>query len=105
VQSGLGAEAALDMPTALGLLTPHLRVTWRHEFADTTETAIANFVVAPDLPFPLTSSRLGRDFAHVTAGISGHLGRSVQLSADYAGEIGRRSETMHQVSLAVRIAF
>ena len=49
VQSGLGAEAAFDLPTALGLLTPHCRVTWRHEFADTTETAIGNFVVAPGL--------------------------------------------------------
>jgi uncharacterized protein YhjY with autotransporter beta-barrel domain len=104
-QSGLGAEAALDMPTALGLFTPHLRVTWRHEFADATETAIANFVVAPDLPYPLTSSRLGRDFAHVTAGISGQLDSSVHLSADYAGEVGRSNETVHQVSLAVRIAF
>ena len=93
------------MPTALGLLTPHLRVTWRHEFADTTETAIANFVVAPDLPFALTSSRLGRDFAGVMAGISGQPGRGVRLSADYAGEIGRRNETVHQLSLVARIAF
>ena len=104
-QSGLGAEATLDMPTALGLLTPHLRVTWRHEFADTTETAIANLVVAPDLPFALTSSRLGRDFAGVMAGISGQPGRGVRLSADYAGEIGRRNETVHQLSLVARIAF
>ena len=104
-QTGLGAEAAIDMPTALGLLTPHLRVTWRHEFADSTETAIANFAVAPDLPFTLTSSRLGRDFAGVTAGISGQLAGGVRLSADYAGEIGRRNQTVHQVSLMARIAF
>ncbi len=104
-QTGLGAEAALDIPTALGFLTPHLRVTWRHEFADSTETAIANFAVAPDLPFTLTSSRLGRDFAGVTAGISGQLAGGVRLSADYAGEIGRRNQTVHQVSLMARIAF
>jgi subtilase-type serine protease len=104
-QTGLGAEAALDMQTALGLLTPHLRVTWRHEFADATETAMVNFLVAPDLPFALTSSRLGRDFAGVAAGISGQLGRGVRLSADYAGELGRHNETVHQVSLTARIAF
>ncbi len=104
-QTGLGAEAGLDMPTALGVLTPHLRVTWRHEFADTTETANANFLVASGLPFTLTSLRLGRDFAGVTAGVSGQLGRGVRLSADYAGEIGRRNETVHQVSLVARIAF
>jgi len=104
-QTGTGAEAALDMPTALGLLMPHLRVTWRHEFADASETAIANFLVAPGLPFTLTSSRLGRDFAGVTAGISGQLGRGVRLSADYAGAIGRRNETVHQLSLMARIAF
>ncbi len=99
------ATAALDMPTALGLLTPHLRVTWRHEFADASETAIANFLVAPGLPFTMTSSRLGRDFAGVTAGFSGQLGRGVRLSADYAGEIGHRNETMHRLSLMARIAF
>jgi subtilase-type serine protease len=104
-QTGLGAEAALDIPTALGLLTPHLRVSWRHEFADASEAAIANFIVAPGLPFTLTSSRLGRDFAGVTAGISGQLGRGVRLSVDYAGEIGRRNETVHQLSLMARVAF
>jgi len=105
VQTGLGAEAALDMPTALGLLTPHFRATWRHEFADTTETVIANFIVAPTLPFLLTSSRLGRDFAGLSAGISGRLGPAVRLSADYAGELGRNNQTVHQISLSARIAF
>src|SRR5260370_29091543 len=104
-QPGIGAEASFRLPTALGSLTPHLRAIWRHEFADTTETATANFLVAPGLPFALTSSRLGRDFATVAAGISGRLGAGATLSADYVGDIGRRAETAHQFSLVARIAF
>jgi outer membrane autotransporter protein len=104
-QTGLGVEATLDMPTALGLLTPHLRATWRHEFADTTETAIANFIAAPALPFTLTSRRLGRDFVALSAGISGRLGPDIKLSADYAGELGRGNQTVHQISLSARVAF
>jgi len=57
------------------------------------------------LPFTLTSTRLGRDFAGVTAGISGQLAGGVRLSADYAGEIGRRNQTVHQISLIARVAF
>jgi autotransporter-associated beta strand protein len=105
VQTGLGAEAAIDMPTTLGLLTPRLRLTWRHEFADTSETAIANFVVAPTLSFPLTSSRLGRDLVAVNAGISGRLGPGIRLSADYAGELGRSNQAVHQISVSARVAF
>jgi len=105
VQTGLGAEFALDLPTALGILTPHLRATWRHEFGDATDTAIANFLVSSEAPVTVTSAPLGRDFCAITAGIGGRLARDIFLSADYAGQLGRRNQTVHQVSLTARITF
>jgi autotransporter-associated beta strand protein len=104
-QTGLGAEAAFEIATATGFVTPHLRATWQHEFADTAETAIADFPIAPKQPFALTSSRLGRNFASVAAGVSGRLGAGTALSADYVGEVGRSGEIVHQLSLIARLAF
>jgi outer membrane autotransporter protein len=106
VQTGLGAEWWYDTTVpGGGIVTPHLRVTWQHEFADLTDTAIANFVGAPGAPFTLTSSRLGRDFASVTAGISGIVSPGIRLSADYTGEMGQSNQNVHQFSLTARISF
>ncbi len=93
------------MATALGVVTPHLRATWRHEFADSSETAIANFVVLRAVPLVLTSSRLGRDCAVLGACVTAELGRGFLLSAEYRGEVGRDNETVHQLALSARIAF
>ncbi|HEX2150564.1 MAG TPA: autotransporter outer membrane beta-barrel domain-containing protein [Stellaceae bacterium] len=105
LQTGIGAEASLDVPTASGVLTPHFRATWRHEFADSTQSAAANFIVAPGLPFRLTSSRLGRDFVAIGAGISGRVDAGFSLTASYAGELGRANQSVHKVSLSARIMF
>src|SRR5260370_16192368 len=35
LQTGIGAEAAIDMAAATRVLTPHIRATSRHHFADT----------------------------------------------------------------------
>jgi outer membrane autotransporter protein len=104
-QTGIGAEATLDVPTGFGVLTPRLRASWRHEFADQTQSATANFVVAPGLPFLLTGGRLGRDFAALGAGISGRLDAGFSLTASYVGEIGRANQNVHQISLSARILF
>lgn len=105
VQTGLGGELSFDVASELGLLRPHLRATWRHEFADAVETAAANFVAAPSLPFTITSSRLGRDFAAIGVGITGTLRPGIMLSADYLGELGRSRDSVHQLALSARIAF
>jgi outer membrane autotransporter protein len=106
VQTGVGGEWAFDMSTpGGGTVTPHFRVTWQHEFADITETAIASFIAAPGAPFTLTSSRLGRDFAALSAGISGVVSPGVRLSVDYTGEVGQTNQNVHQFSLSARIAF
>ena len=47
LQTGLGVEASFEVPIATGSFAPHLRATWQHEFADITETAVANFSIAP----------------------------------------------------------
>ncbi len=127
LQSGFGGEIAVEVPTQLGIVTPHLRATWRHEYADVADIAVANFLASTGPPvtvpitadnptgqeFPVsagpstkvTSARLGRDFVAVAAGIAGQLMPGVLLSADYVGELGRANETIHQVSLSARIAF
>jgi outer membrane autotransporter protein len=106
VQTGLGGELAYDMTTpAGGTVTPHFRITWQHEFADVTDTAIANFIAAPGSPFTLTSSRLGRDFAALNAGISGVVSPGVRLSVDYTGEFGQTNQNVHQFSVSARITF
>ena len=107
VQTGLGGEIAADLSGALGTLTPRLRATWRHEFGDSHDTAIAGFLT-PQVgaaPLVISSASLGRDFLAVTAGLSARLARDITLSADYVGEIGRANQTVHQVSLTARIVF
>jgi outer membrane lipase/esterase len=105
LQTGLGVEASFEVPIATGSLVPYLRATWQHEFAETAETAVANFLIAPEMPFALRSGPLGRDFVAIAAGVSGRLSGSLALSAAYVGNVGRRGENVHQLSLSVRVAF
>ena len=105
VQTGIGAEASLELPTASGVLIPRLRATWRHEFADPAQSVEANFIGAPGLPFRPTSLPLGRNFAALGAAISGEVTNGFSLTASYAGEFGRTNRTAHYVSLSARFLF
>ena len=89
VPAGAPSPSLADEAAVRGAVVAAASVSY-----STTPTSKQSYIYENrDLPFALTSSRLGRDFAGVAAGISGQLGRGVlvgQAPENSNGGLGER---------------
>ena len=99
----LGGEALYAISTAIGVIVPHARITWQHEFENDARNIDARLfvnddVASPDVLISRTESP-DRDYGRVGAGMSAqfaarHLGIRRLRRGDRA--LGRRAPPIHR---------
>ena len=80
----LGGRIAPEPPAGVvGAIVPEFRGRWVHEFMDDNQAISSNFAGAPGANFIANSSKLGRNFGIVGAGLNIQLGPLAHLFLDY----------------------
>lgn len=107
--SGLGVQASYAVSTPLGVLTPQVRLEWRHEFKDDRRSLAARFVndPSPDAATTITweTDDPDRNFFDLSVGLSATLRHGVSTFVYYETTFAQQDHTAHRVAAGLRVAF
>ncbi len=105
IRHALGARASYDWKVGGRLIRPELRVSWQHEYGDTTLDLTSGFANGAGGLFNVTGPQIGRDSLLIGAGASILWNERVATYLYYDGELGRTNYDSHNVSGGMRVAF
>jgi subtilase-type serine protease len=101
----LGARLTTRIAIAgLNPILPELRIGWRHEFLDATQTLTASLAGLAGSNFSATGANFGRDSALVGLGATQALGSSARIFVAYDGQFTQKL-TEHIFSAGFRARF
>jgi uncharacterized protein YhjY with autotransporter beta-barrel domain len=110
--SVVGGQVSYAIGTAIGVLTPHLRLDWVHEFANDDRDITAHFLNVPDDPqvralntIVIPADDPDRDYATFGLGLSAVFPRGVLGFVDYETVLALSDVSVHQVSGGIRFEF
>lgn len=107
--SSLGGEASYAISTGFGVIAPHARITWEHEFENDARDIDARLFlnVDPDAADVLTSRTRSpdRDYARVGAGVSAQFAQGISAFLDYDTVLALSDVEHHRFTAGGRIAF
>jgi outer membrane autotransporter protein len=93
------------MPVGRMRLTPQARVSWQHEFRDSTQSIDSSFAAGPGPVFGVNGPEIGRDSLRVSAGLHLQITPTVGAYLFYGGQLARTNYNSHNVTLGMNINF
>jgi len=105
LRSRLGGHVSYVFQTNKVLLTPHLDVSWQHEFMDQSEGINGQIVNVVAAPFTVKTPNPSRDSALIDAGLDADLGGQVTVFGDYLIQAGQSNYFGQSVQAGVKIGF
>ncbi len=103
LQSQLGAHVMYQTEVGKVVLTPELRLGWKHEYLDRDVALDSRFANGAGNVFTVYGPQLGRDSAVVGVGLSARWTRDISTYINYDSELGRANYSLQSVSAGVRI--
>jgi len=109
VVTSLGGEAAYAISTGIGVIAPHVRITWEHEFENDARNIDARLFLNTDTTrqdtlFSRTDSP-DRDYGRVGAGVSAQFAHGISAFIDYDTVIALSDVEQHRFTAGGRIEF
>lgn len=106
--SVLGGQVSYALGTAIGVMTPYLRMDWVHEFASDGDNITARFLAVPEseentIIIPVADP--DRDYATLGAGLSAVFPHGVLAFVDYETVLALSDISVHQVTGGIRVEF
>jgi outer membrane autotransporter protein len=105
LRSNLGVRVSYSMPVGRMRLTPQARVSWQHEFRDSTQSIDSSFAAGPGPVFGVNGPEIGRDSLRVSAGLHLQITPTVGAYLFYGGQLARTNYNSHNVTLGMNINF
>lgn len=105
LRSNLGARISYSTVVGGMRVTPQARITWQHEYMDSTQSMDSSFASGPGPVFSVDGPEIGRDSALITAGVNVQITQTVGAYAFYSGQVGRDNYSSHNVTVGMRISF
>lgn len=107
--TSLGGQASYAFSTPCGVIVPHLRGSYEHEFENDARDIDARLFLndnpgALDVLTSRTSSP-DRDYGRVGGGVSAQFPRGIAAFVDYEALVGLRDVEYHRLTLGGRISF
>jgi outer membrane lipase/esterase len=106
--TSLGGDAAYAISTGIGVIAPHVRITWEHEFENDARNIDARLYLntgpANDTLFSRTKSP-DRDYARLGAGVSAQFARGISAFLDYDTVLELSDVEQHRFTAGGRIEF
>ena len=102
----VGGKVSYALSTSFGVLTPHLRMVWNHEFENDTRSVRAWYRFDPlKTTFGLLTDAPDRDYATFDAGIAGQFAHGIAGFINYSTLFGLSYAEVHSVTAGVRMEF
>jgi outer membrane autotransporter protein len=105
MRSAIGFHASYDMKVGRAIVRPEARVSWQHEFGDTSYSLTSTFATLGGNPFTVAGPATGRDSMLVRAGVSVQWNERLSAYAYYDGELLRQNYSSNNVSVGFRLRF
>ncbi len=110
--SVVGGQASYAVGTGFGVLRPHVRLDWEHEYSNDQRLIKARFLNVPDDPAAIVNNRIliptedpDRDFFNLGLGVSATFPRGIMAFVDYATILGLEDIDLHQIAGGLRLEF
>jgi autotransporter-associated beta strand protein len=105
LRTNLGAKIAFTATVKGIKITPMVKVTWQHEYLDSTQSIGAALATEPDAVFATYGPAVGRDSALVSAGVRVQFTPTISAYSYYDGQLGRSNYSSNNVTGGVQIDF
>lgn len=107
--TSLGGQAAYAISTGIGVIVPHMRITWEHEFENDARNIDARLFLNDDTAvndtlFSRTKSP-DRDYARLGAGASAQFAHGISAFLDYDTVLALSDVEQHRFTAGGRIEF
>ncbi len=86
-------------------VTPQVRVSWQHEFLDSTQSISSQFTPGSSPTFTVNGPEIGRDSALVSAGFNVEVSPAFSVYAYYDGQLGRPNYNSNSVTVGLKHDF
>ena len=105
LRSNLGVRISYSQPIGRMRLTPQARISWQHEFLDSTQGIDSSFAAGPGPVFTVHGPEMGRDSLRLHAGLHLQITPAVGAYIFYGNQFGRTNYNSHNLTLGVNISF
>jgi outer membrane autotransporter protein len=105
VRTTLGMKASFDWKIGGVIVRPEIRVSWQHEYGDSSYGLDASFANGAGNGFLVNGPEIGRDSLLLGAGVAIQCSERCSTYVYYDGELGRSNYLSTAVSGGIRIAF
>lgn len=105
LRSNLGAKLSYSAMMGGMKVTPQVRVSWQHEFLDSTQSINSRFVPGNSPIFTVNGPEIGEDSALVSAGVSVQVTPALSVYAYYDGQLGRANYSSNSVTVGLKYDF
>ncbi len=105
LRTNLGAKISYTAVMNGIKVTPQVRVSWQHEFLDSTQSMRSQFAYGNSPVFTVDGPEMGRDSALVSAGVNVQITPSLAVYGYYDGQIGRANYISNNVSCGLKYDF
>ena len=100
--NSLRSQLGLEVRTNIGILQPHLRAAWLHEFSNGARTIDSSF---GSVNYAVSTRRPKRDSALLSAGLDFGFGSRAVLYTDYAVETGSITKILGEWRVGLSVNF
>jgi outer membrane autotransporter protein len=106
LRTDLGVEISYSAVMNNGMvITPQARLSWQHEFLDSTQSINSSFVSTPGSAFTVNGPEINRDRAMISAGFNVLITPNVSAYANYDSQLGNSNYNYNSVTVGVNVAF
>ncbi len=106
LETVLGAQMSYAMSYSFGVLVPHLKGEWHHEYKNSQRSFDVRYINDPrNNTYRSITGNPDRNFFNVSAGMSANLKHGVQAFFDYETILGLNNLDAHKFSLGLRMEF
>jgi len=98
----LGTQAAYAFNSGIGIVIPHVRASYEHEFADDSRKLITELVIQPSIPIRTTTDTPDRDYVKLGAGTQVLFLDNLSGAIDYEAVIGREDVNYQVIKGKIR---
>lgn len=100
-----GVQAAYAFKAGNTTVTPNIRASYEHEFANDSREIVTELVTQPGIPMRTTTDDPDRDYVRLGAGVDVQFSQNFSGAIDYETVVGREDYTDHAVRAEVRYQF
>ncbi len=105
LRSNLGVRVSYSTQVGRMRLTPQARLSWQHEFLDSTQAIDSSFAAGPGPVFSVDGPAISRDSLRLSAGLHLQITRTIGAYVFYGGQFGRTNYNSNYVTLGMSISF